>query len=200
MNEEHSSSGDLRTRVLDAFMESAREVGVRAVSTDDLARALSISKKTLYKLFRSKEEIVCGVLDRWEQRMKSELPITGYDNPKQFARANVERWYEIDAQFSPKFWEDVGHDYPALTKKYFDCMFEVAREVGGRLMPYMKPTLTRDFVRQCYMSLVHYTAQPEFYEKAKVSRKDAVLMGLEVWLDGALQLPDSFPETPSHFE
>ena len=188
----NTETPDLRTRILDTFMQGAKEVGVRAVSTDDLAKTLSISKKTLYKHFRSKEEMVLGILDRWEARMKSELPVTGIDNPKLFARANVERWYEIDAQFSPKFWEDVSHDYPSLTKKYFDCMFEVGREVGGRLMPFMKPTLSRDFVREAYILLVMHTAQPDFFEKAKVSRKEAVLMGLEVWLDGALMLPESF--------
>ena len=81
---------DLRTRILDTFMERAKVVGVRAVSTDDLARTLSISKKTLYKEFRSKEEMVFGLLDRWELRMKAELPIVDIDNPKRFARANVD--------------------------------------------------------------------------------------------------------------
>jgi len=188
---------DLRSRILDTFMARAKEVGVRAVSTDDLARTLSISKKTLYKQFRSKEEMVSGILDRWEARIKAELPITDISSPKEFARANVERWYEIDAQFNPKFWEDVAHDYPALTKKYFDAMFDVAREVGGRLMPYMKPNLSREFVREAYMLLVMDTAQPVFFEKAKVDRKTAVLMGLEVWLDGALELPPTFSATES---
>lgn len=187
----------LRMRVLDAFMENAKEVGVRAVSTDDLARILSISKKTLYKQFRSKEEMVHGIMDRWEEQINAELPITDIDNPKEFARANVMRWYEIDAQFSQKFWEDVTHDYPALIKKYFDCMFAVARQVGGRLMPYMKSNLTRDFVRESYMSLVLLAAQPDFYKKAKAARKDAVMMGLEVWLDGAFRLPDSFSTPPA---
>jgi AcrR family transcriptional regulator len=199
MQDDHDDieTSDLRTRILDTFMERAKVVGVRAISTDDLARTLSISKKTLYKQFRSKEEMVLGILDRWELRIKAELPITEIHNPKQFARLNVERWYEIDAQFTPKFWEDVGHDYPTLTKKYFDCMFEVARAVGSRLMPYMKPNLTRGFVRETYFSLVMHTAQPEFYEKAKVERKDAVLMGLDVWLDGAFFLPESFSDSES---
>ena len=188
---------DLRTQILDAFMLRAKEVGVRAVSTDELAKTLAISKKTLYKQYRSKEEMVSGILDRWEARMKSELPITDIDNPKQFARANVERWYEIDAQFNPKFWEDVQKDYPEVMTKYFNCLFDVAREVGGRLMPFMKPNLSREFVREAYFMLVMHTAQPDFYEKAKVSPKEAVLMGLEVWLDGALQLPESFSSTNS---
>lgn len=192
--QDNQDSLDLRTRILDAFMVRAKEHGVRAVSTDELAKVVGISKKTLYKEFRSKEEMVLGILDRWEKHIKTELPITDFDNPKQFAFANVERWYEIDAQFSQQFWDDVSHDYPALTKKYFDCMFDVAREVGGRLMPYKKPGLSKEFVREAYLLLVMHTAQPDFYLKAKTPRKDAVLMGLDVWLDGALLLPESFSQ------
>lgn len=186
---------DLRTRILDTFMQRATEQGTRAVSTDELAKSLGISKKTLYKQFRSKEEMVLGILERWEEKIRSELPMLSYENPKEFARANVIRWYEIDAQFSQQFWDDVGLDYPALTKKYFDCMFDVARQVGGRLMPFKKADLSRDFIREAYFSLVLRTTQPAFYEKAKVERKEAVRMGLEVWLDGAFNLPETFPES-----
>ncbi len=37
--------------------------GIKSVSMDDVARELSISKKTLYKLFKDKEELVAKVLD-----------------------------------------------------------------------------------------------------------------------------------------
>ncbi len=188
---------DLRVRILDAFMARAKEVGVRAVSTDELAKTLSISKKTLYKQFRSKEEIVSGVLDRWEQQIKENLPLLDFESPKEFAVANARRWFEIDSQFSPQFWEDASQDYPALRSKYFDCLLEVARVVSRRLSPYRKPNLPKEFVREAHVLLVFKTVESDFYEKANVSREEAHFMGINVWLDGCFDLPKTFDQIPS---
>jgi len=189
-HKEAAAGDDLRARIVQTFAEPAKEVGVRAVSTDEMAKSLSISKKTLYKIFRSKEELVREVLAGWEERIKKPLDFSQGDDPRSVVHAAMERWYDNDAQFKPVFWEDVGNDYPALRKHYFDLMFEKMRHIGSHLTEYRKPGMSREFALSVYMLLMMNTHLPSFYEKAKMTRREAVMKSLDVWLDGIFDLPD----------
>lgn len=181
----------LKERIVNAFIERARLVGVRAVSTDEMAKTLSMSKKTLYKQFRSKEELVGEVLNRWEAKIIAIPPITETGAAlKDVVRNSVERWYDNDAQFTPKFWEEISSDYPALKEKYFNAMYASMRQVGVRLRPYRKAHLSEPLVRQVYFMMVLRTVEPEFYQRAEVSRKDAVMNCLDIWLDGCFDWPN----------
>ncbi len=48
----------LREKILEEATSCFNERGIRAVKMDDIASCLSISKRTLYKIFRDKEELV----------------------------------------------------------------------------------------------------------------------------------------------
>ena len=48
---------ELIIKIADVFMR----FGVRSVNMDDIARNLSVSKKTLYKYFKDKNDVVTGV-------------------------------------------------------------------------------------------------------------------------------------------
>src|SRR6185369_7288393 len=54
---------DIKDRILKGAMELFMKYGVRSVSMDDIARHLSVSKKTLYQYFADKEEIVTTVAE-----------------------------------------------------------------------------------------------------------------------------------------
>ncbi len=53
---------DIKDRILRGAEELFMKYGVRSVSMDDIARHLSVSKKTLYHYFADKDEIVTMVL------------------------------------------------------------------------------------------------------------------------------------------
>ena len=50
--------------MLDRSAEHFFRRGFRRVTSDELAREAGISKRTLYRHFRSKEEILSGVIER----------------------------------------------------------------------------------------------------------------------------------------
>lgn len=54
---------DIKERILKGAMELFLKYGVRSVSMDDIARHLSVSKKTLYQYFADKDEIVSKVAE-----------------------------------------------------------------------------------------------------------------------------------------
>lgn len=51
-------------KVIDTAWGMFRRFGVRSVSMDDVAREMSISKKTLYRCFRDKNELITKTLDQ----------------------------------------------------------------------------------------------------------------------------------------
>lgn len=63
----------LRERIIETSMRAFAAHGIRAVKMDDIARQLSISKRTLYELYENKETVLCeGVRyfhNKREQRM-----------------------------------------------------------------------------------------------------------------------------------
>lgn len=184
----------MRDRILSTFMEHAKVEGIRAVSTDQMAKYLSISKKTLYKHFRSKEEIVGAMLAIWQDRVKEPVFIKVGENPREVIRRSVEEWYDNDKEFCPTFWEELGEDYPALGKHYFHTMFERSNRIGKQLRQFRKPTLSEGLVREAYMLLMMRSSEKSFYEAAQLERKQSVLSCLEVWIDGCLDLPDAYTE------
>lgn len=57
------SDKELRERILTIAKKRFLIAGYRTIRTDDIANDAGISKKTLYKLFRNKKEILFGAID-----------------------------------------------------------------------------------------------------------------------------------------
>ena len=63
------NKAEARQRIVIAMVEVYREKGLD-FTMDDIAKHLSMSKKTIYKLFNDKEEIFLAVLDHVFARIK----------------------------------------------------------------------------------------------------------------------------------
>lgn len=73
---------DLKDKIVKVAMNEFKSRGVRNVKMDDIANALSISKRTLYEVFANKEELLVSGLKIDEARRKEMM--TSYvekDNP-----------------------------------------------------------------------------------------------------------------------
>ncbi len=55
---------DYHQRIIEKAAEMFRTYGIRAVTMDMLANDLGISKRTIYEVFKDKEELLQGVL-KW---------------------------------------------------------------------------------------------------------------------------------------
>lgn len=60
--EKSTDRAELRERIIDAATQLFQAQGVKQVRMDDVARELSISKKTLYETFADKEELLLEVV------------------------------------------------------------------------------------------------------------------------------------------
>ena len=48
----------LRSKIIETALKAFRAHGIRAVTMDDVATELKISKRTLYEIFGNKEEVL----------------------------------------------------------------------------------------------------------------------------------------------
>ena len=66
--EEHDQN---RYRILQGALELFLKYGVRSVSMDDIARHLSVSKKTIYQYFIDKDDIVTSTTSQYMEHTKA---------------------------------------------------------------------------------------------------------------------------------
>jgi len=62
----------IREKIVDAGIEAFFRKGFADTSVGDLAKAAGVAKSTVYHYFRSKEEILDGVLDRYSKEFVDE--------------------------------------------------------------------------------------------------------------------------------
>ena len=110
-------SASPRERILAAFEERARKLGIRGVVMSELASELGISKKTLYQHFPSKEALVRAMIDVEMERMHERMHDRGdeleamADSPKDLIKCWAEKILE-EQRFARIFWEELETDYP----------------------------------------------------------------------------------------
>jgi AcrR family transcriptional regulator len=59
--------------ILDSAMKAFAERGIRAVKMDDIAAALSISKRTLYEIYETKEQLLYEGVREYHERMTERM-------------------------------------------------------------------------------------------------------------------------------
>jgi AcrR family transcriptional regulator len=64
---------DIKDKILNGAMELFMKYGVRSVSMDDIARHLSVSKKTIYQYFTDKDDVVTRVAHHHLDTTKGEF-------------------------------------------------------------------------------------------------------------------------------
>ena len=63
---------ELRTKILDAAMNQFKQKGIRNVRMDDIAIMLGISKRTLYEIYKNKEQLLYEGVVR-DEKKRSEI-------------------------------------------------------------------------------------------------------------------------------
>jgi AcrR family transcriptional regulator len=62
-----------RAQILDAALRCFAERGYRDATTDDVVRASGLSKGSLYRFFRSKDELLGALFDAYDRQIAAEL-------------------------------------------------------------------------------------------------------------------------------
>jgi len=186
------SSVETRDRILNAFSDKARRYGIRAVLMGELASELRMSAMTLYKPFKSKDELVAATVDAWALELAA---IDALDWEKARTCASVlevllawaDAWTAILSQVSPAFFKDLHRDHPEEWQR-FNAVIDERQDVAAEyLRPFLREDVDSETVLQMLDMLTRLAADPRFVDKLDVSRRDAVRTAISLWGGGALR-------------
>ncbi|MBU1669530.1 MAG: TetR/AcrR family transcriptional regulator [Actinobacteria bacterium] len=145
---------ETRARIIDEARERFFTVGYNKVRMDDLASALGISKKTLYKNFGSKENLLFEVVADSVSRVNAEIDLVLSDVELDFmeklGRLAMIAGFELSRIGQPLI-DDIEHRFPGvqiivceLKKQQFDIrLSELLRQgvASGVFRPEVDPRI-----------------------------------------------------------
>ncbi len=106
----------LREQILQTAMEAFAEKGIRAVKMDNIARRLSISKRTLYEVYEKKEDLLFEGIKKYKAQNDDE--IRAYAESHNVLDLIVKVYYMKIEEFraiNPLFYTDLAK-YPRVVE------------------------------------------------------------------------------------
>lgn len=174
----------------------AREVfltyGIRSVSMDDIARELAISKKTLYKFFNSKADLVKKMLDfsysEFENHVGAihELNLNAIDDLLELSKI-IDKHLET---MNPSFAYDLQKYYPDLfrvsnekKRKFAFKYISGNMEKGIRENMYRKD-LNVDLISKLYIQKIEDVHDPSYHGSDLISFEEVFRVMFENHIRG----------------
>ncbi|MBN2079066.1 MAG: TetR/AcrR family transcriptional regulator [Spirochaetes bacterium] len=183
----------IQQRILDTFHRLAISNGLKKVSVDMLARECGISKKTIYRHFRDKKEI----LDRFTADIISKLSDGFYrtqlieDNPEKLLPAFFDIIFETVQNLPPTIVTDAAHYYPDIEEK----IVQLREQYTVVFLKIIKKGISqgqfRDinplFLEGFYDAAVNRVFTPSFIVENRLTVHDALSSFKTILLNGLLR-------------
>ena len=105
----------LKGRILETAMKAFAERGVKAVRMDDVAQMLCISKRTLYEVYKDKEELLYQGVVKYDQEAKKSMNdfIHGASSVMDVILETYQRRVVRTGTVNPLFYNDI-QKYPKV--------------------------------------------------------------------------------------
>lgn len=166
---------ELKGKILVAAMSLFKREGIKRVKMDDIAQALSISKRTLYEIYENKEQLLCeGVIYEHQLRMERLREFT------ETANNEIEVVMEVIRQdlvrlggINPLFFSELGK-YDRVVK-YLHEKHEEKRlssiefVKSGIEHGYFRADLNYDIVSKMSDALIEHVMMTKMYGKYPLS-------------------------------
>ena len=105
-----------RKRIIAFTSQSVKQYGIRAVRMDIIARHTNVSKRTIYQVFATKDNLINTCLEAYSGRMQNWFQLIAYNNPDPLAclwetcKAYIENLYKGECIF----WLDIYRHYQGI--------------------------------------------------------------------------------------
>lgn len=118
----------LKLRIMEVALRAFSERGIRAVKMDDVASMLGISKRTLYEVYKDKEELLFQCLKAFDEERKerTRLFCEQKHNVMDIIIFSYRQKVEETQRVNPVFYEDI-RKYPRVVR-YMEAQHERTRE------------------------------------------------------------------------
>lgn len=179
----------MRNRILQAFIEETKEVGIK-FTMDDLAKRLGISKRTLYENFSSKVDILECIIDSTlsEFDEQNHLIIT---DPKNSLIEKIKKaitvipkyndFYDLRIleqlkRFYPQQWERVNRE--------FSQWDDVKSLIEEGIQTGVIRNMNSDLLMKMIIDSVNITLDKQFFLEHSIPMVESFEMIVDVLLNG----------------
>ena len=183
---------DIRTRIIDGAADLLKTYGLKTVTMDSLAGHLGMSKRTIYEVFKDKDELLIEVLKQMAKKQQDLMERILKESGN--ALIAIFRLMEINIDFfqntSPVFQAELKkYHYEVLMKKYDKCDMPDFRNNQQIIDRGIKEKLFRkdihsDLANRCLYSLVRSVLDFELYPFENFTRKEVIKQSVINYLRG----------------
>lgn len=163
-----------KTRILEAAKELFYRFGYSRVTMDDIANHLGMSKKTLYKYFKGKNEIMRNIVDQFKAEVSGGVEELVSNEELEYP-VKLKRMLKFVAvklsRLSNLFLEDVQKNFPDLWNEFNEYKNEAAFQRFKRLIEEGKkkakinPDINHYMIIVLYASAVQNLLDPRFLKQ-----------------------------------
>lgn len=167
-----------RDRILDTALERFYQFGFSNVTVDEIAAELGMSKKTLYRHFRAKKELLRVGQERTVGRISEGLRRIGERSDWDSVTKLVAAWrFMVDniPRPSQRFFQDLARNLPEVWRELDQRRSEVIRrEFTGLFREGVRDGVFRedlgaDFLILVFLALVQNVIKPETLSQLPLS-------------------------------
>ena len=173
---------EIRERIIDGAAELFMSYGIRAVTMDSIAQHLGMSKRTIYEVFRDKNDLLIGVLNIMSERQKTlvEKVLNESENSIfaifKLLEINTVHFQNISPAFQldiKKFHRDVmtGKSDEGDLPGYKVNMLLIEQGIKEN---YFRDNINPDVVSRCLFLLIRSIMDQDLFPSAGFTRREVV--------------------------
>ena len=184
-----------RTRILEVARTLLLAYGFNALTMDDLARDLGMSKKTLYVHFPSKNALAEAILDGIGKSIRAQLEAV-LSHPKlTFAQklcGVIDVVGSLLGKVSPAIFRDLQRNAPHLYQKIEEVRQKNIPFVIGRLIRtgiaegMVRPELDPAFAAEFWLQAIRGLIQPDILDRTQLTPRQTLEKGIQLFFNGLL--------------
>ncbi len=182
-------------RILDVARSRLFTYGYSALTMDELAHDLGMSKKTLYVHFASKDAMIDAIIEDIGQAIRNHMDTVLGDSDLDFTQkmcALIEVVGSNLAKASPGMLHDLQRFAPQLYQKIDDLRSRNIPLVFGRLIRTglaegkVRPEIDPDFAVEFWQQAIRGLMHPAVLERTQLTPRQTLEQGMRLFFGGLL--------------
>jgi TetR/AcrR family transcriptional regulator, cholesterol catabolism regulator len=173
---------DYKQRIIEEAAVMFRTYGIRSVTMDMLANQMGISKRTIYEVFRDKEEILHGVLKWMTSKQKEVMTklLRESDNIIEAIFKMLKLMSDHYQKMSPAFQMDVKRYHAGIIKQlneqnelpYYGSNSEILRK--GIAEGVFRKDIDIEITNKCLLEVARMTNDKDVFPPDDYRNKDVI--------------------------
>jgi TetR/AcrR family transcriptional regulator len=186
------SESIVKLKIIEIFKRLSSVFGIRGITVDMIASECGISKKTLYKFFRSKDELVEIVFDAILDQMRTEFRTIERTESDPLTRLDrfFETAYRLFGSISRPLLRDVRRYYPIINERIREFEREqvdlftgtISKGIRAGVFKNIDPAIVVGFLTGASNAVLN----PDFILQHNLTVEDSIVAFKSLFLSGLL--------------